>query len=108
MIIGYKVKMVSYYDDFSCGGESEFFSRIFPTYELAKKQFDICKEYIINKETKLIMENPYIKEKEKFIKEATLKTSECFGIADYGSMCYWGTEVRIIHLQSSTEIKTDF
>ena len=108
MVIGYKVKMITYYDDFSCGGESEIFSRIFSSYELAKKQFDVCKKYIINKETKRIIENSHIKEKEKYIKEATLDLADCFGIADYGSMCYWGTEVRIINLQPSTEIKIDF
>lgn len=110
MIIGYEVTMIEYYDDFSSGGTMEIFSRIFPTLELAKEQFDICKAYIIKTETEKIIANRYISVecKEEFIKNHTFDKENTFGIADYGSMIYWGTEVNIYSVESTTEITTKF
>lgn len=110
MIIGYEVTMIEYYDDFSSGGTMEIFSRIFPTLELAKEQFDICKEYIIKTETEKVIADPYISVecKEEFIKNHTFDKANTFGIADYGSMIYWGTEAYINTLEASTEIDTEF
>lgn len=108
MIIGYKVQMVGFYDDFAGGGETEIFSNVFPTYELAKKQFDVCKKYITEIETKYIMKNSYIKDKSEFLKKATRSEENRFGIADYDGPCYWGTEVNIYSVESTTEITTEF
>ena len=110
MIIGYEVTMIEYYDDFSSGGTMEIFSRIFPTLELAKEQFDICKKYIIKTETKKVIDSTYIsvEYKEEFIKNHTFDKENTFGIADYdSSMIYWGTEAHINTLEASTEIDTE-
>lgn len=107
MIIGYKVQMVGFYDDFAGGGETEIFSNVFPTYELAKKQFDVCKKYITETETKCIMEDSCIKNKSEFLKKATRSEENYFGIADY-ELFYWGTQVNIYPVKSTTEITTEF